>query len=114
MQTPEFLAQREQLFAIVHNTPWLMACLREARRLGLADWFIAAGAIRSTVWDYLHGRDCRATPSDIDLVYFAPATPHTEDACLEARLAAIEVSGVGRLAWDVTNQAQVHTWYGRG
>lgn len=113
-QTANFLAQRDQLFAIVRNTPWLMACLHEARRLDLMDWFIAAGAIRSTVWDHLHGRDCRATPSDIDLVYFDPATPHAEDASLQAQLGAIEIGEVGRLEWDVTNQAQVHTWCSKG
>lgn len=113
-QITNFLAQRDQLFAIVRNTPWLMACLREARALERADWFIAAGTVRGTVWDHLHGRDCRATPSDIDLVYFDPATPHAKDARLQAQLGAIEIGEVGRLEWDVTSQAQVHTWYGMG
>lgn len=113
-QTADFLAQRDQLFAIVRNTPWLMASLHEALRLDLKDWFIAAGAIRSTVWDHLHGRDCRATPSDIDLVYFDPATPYAEDVRLQTQLGAIEIGDAGRLEWDVTNQAQVHTWYSNG
>jgi hypothetical protein len=109
-ETPAFLTQREQLFTIVRSTPWLMRCLREARALELTDWFIAAGAIRNTVWDHLHGRDCSVKPADIDLVHFSQTLPRAADARLQVQLAA---STPGQV-WDVTNQAHVHTWYGAG
>ena len=98
----------QRLTEIVSTTPWLMEALRAARSLGLPHWALAAGAIRGTVWDRLHGFERVSQPSDLDLVYFdAQQTEPRRDRQYEARLGAM-YSGV---EWEVVNQAGVHAWY---
>jgi hypothetical protein len=98
----------QRLIEIVSTTPWLMDALRAARSLGLPHWALAAGAIRGTVWDRLHGFEQVSQPSDLDLVYFdAQQTDANRDRQYEVRLSAV-YSGV---EWEVVNQAAVHAWY---
>ncbi|AUH52733.1 hypothetical protein CXB49_19025 [Chromobacterium sp. ATCC 53434] len=109
MPTRPSLSDAGRLEALVRDAPWLMRALRAARGLGLADWCIGAGAVRSLVWDVLHG--FVSTPSalsDIDLVYFdAEDLSPDREAALQRRLA----SEAPDLPWEVTNQAAVHLWF---
>ena len=52
----------KKLISIVRTQDWLMGVLKEVRSLELPDWYIAAGAIRNTVWNNLHNY-----PKDIKL-----------------------------------------------
>ena len=60
----------QQLSSIIKNEDWLMSALRAARSLQLPDWYIAAGAIRTTVWNILHGYSGRNSQNAVDVVYF--------------------------------------------
>lgn len=84
----------------------LMAALRAVRSLRLRSWCIGAGAIRSLVWDTLHGFDRRSAVEDLDVVYFDTEAGPEHDAELESRLR----SAMPGLQWEVTNQAGVHRW----
>ena len=84
----------------------LMAALRAVRSLGLRSWCIGAGAIRSLVWDTLHGFDRRSAVEDLDVVYFDAEAGPEQDADLENRLRLAMPS----FRWEVTNQAGVHRW----
>lgn len=84
-----------------------MDALLSARSLGLNAWCIGAGAVRNPVWDHLHHIPGAGSASDVDLVYFDPQVPPSEDHALQARLSVL-LPGV---SWDVTNQAHVHLWY---
>lgn len=64
----------------------LMAALRAVRSLGLRSWCIGAGAIRSLVWDTLHGFDQRSAVEDLDVVYFDVKASPEHDAGLENQL----------------------------
>jgi uncharacterized protein len=72
-----------------------------------APWCIAAGAVRSLVWNSLHGLPLTAA-EEIDLVYFDAACPRAQDADLTARLA----EGSTGMQWDIVNQAHAHTLAG--
>ena len=97
-----------ELVAITSATPWLMAALVKAQKLKLKSWCIGAGAIRSVVWDKLHGFTRPTAIADIDLVYFDPLQSDPEaDRALAAKLP--EVFPAAR--WEVVNQASVHSWY---
>lgn len=85
----------------------LMAALRAVRSLGLRSWCIGAGAIRSLVWDALHGFDRRSAVEDMDVVYFDAKAGPEQDADFESRLH----SAMPDLRWEVTNQAGVHRWF---
>jgi len=84
-----------------------MDALRVVRSLGLRSWCIGAGAIRSLVWDSLHGFEKPTAIQDWDVVYFDARAAATQDRALERRLreASPDVS------WEVTNQANVHLWF---
>lgn len=104
---PSLLTQR--LIDMVRSSAELMAALSAARSLGLQNWCIGAGAVRTLVWDALHGHASPTPLADVDLVYFAPDAPPQRDAELEARLRQL----MPALEWEVTNQAHVHSWFMR-
>jgi hypothetical protein len=97
-----------QLEQIVRSTGWLMRALRAARQVDAPDWLIGAGAVRTAVWDRLHGYSERSPLADIDLGFYEP-----EDLS-EERERAIRRSleqALPEETWDVKNQAAVHLWY---
>jgi uncharacterized protein len=97
-----------RLEAIVRSTTWLMRALEAARRVDAPDWLIGAGAVRTAVWDRLHGYD-HATPiADIDLAFF-DATDLSEER--ERQVEACLRDALPNTPWDAKNQAAVHLWY---
>ncbi|MDH0892974.1 MULTISPECIES: nucleotidyltransferase family protein [unclassified Pseudomonas] len=82
-----------------------MRILRLVRELDLPDGWVAAGFVRSAVWDHLHRRDHSPLPADIDVIWFDAGGASAErDAALEASLRRLD----GSLAWSVKNQARMH------
>lgn len=96
-----------RLTAMVAASDPLMAALRAVRSLRLRSWCIGAGAIRSLVWDTLHGFDHRSPLNDMDVVYFDANAGPEHDAHLEKQLRY----AMPNLCWEVTNQAGVHRWF---
>lgn len=97
-----------QFEGIVRSTPWLMEALRAAREVGAPDWLIGAGALRTAVWDRLHGFSTPTPLADVDVVFFDPRdlSVKRERQVEEALLA--ELPG---MPWEATNQASVHVWF---
>ena len=100
-------ADAEALERLVRATPWLLEALRAARSPGLASWCIGAGAIRTLVWDALHGRASSGPSADVDLV-FHDGDPARAGASYERALEARLCQMAPGLAWDVVNQAGAH------
>jgi hypothetical protein len=97
-----------ELEAIVRGTPSLVLALEAAREVGAPDWLIGAGAVRTAVWDHLHGFTEPTPPGDVDLAFFDPADLSREHARdIEAAL----LQRAPELPWEATNQAAVHLWY---
>ncbi len=94
---------------ILHDTPWLLALLATVRDHGPAGAFVAAGAVRDTVWDALSGRAPEGPYGDVDVVYWAPPELEHDARAHEARLRA----AAPHVTWEVTNQATVHEWHER-
>ena len=58
-----------------------------ARDLNLPDCWIAAGFVRSAVWDHLHQHPSSPLPEDIDVIWFDRENASAKlDAELEAAL----------------------------
>jgi hypothetical protein len=87
-----------------------MRALRAARSVDAPDWLISAGAVRTAVWDFLHGFSSPSRLADVDLGFFdtADLTP-ARDASVEAALLGVAPD----LPWEAKNQAAVHLWYPR-
>jgi uncharacterized protein len=98
-----------RLLAIIREDSALMALLSIVSSLGLADWCIAAGAVRNLVWDRLHGYRDRSLPADVDVLYFdARNTDSTQERLIELQLGALRPG----LVWDAVNQAAVYAYTG--
>ena len=97
----------ERLVQMVRSNPSLMELLRAARSLKLKSWCIGAGAVRSLVWDKLHGFTTPSHIDDVDLVYYDETAGAERDSELAKQLLEFAPSA----CWEVTNQAQVHEWF---
>ncbi len=102
--------RHDELVRILQASSWFGAALLAVRSLNLRSWCIGAGAIRTIVWDHLHGYATPSALSDVDVAYFDPESPGPEkDAEIQEKLRALEPS----IPWEVINQAFVHTWFER-
>jgi uncharacterized protein len=97
------------LVRVVRGTAWLCRVLEVVRKSAPAGAYVAAGAVRDTVWNFLTGRPSLAPVADVDVVYWSDG--ESEDAAREheARLRAL----APEFDWEVTNQATVHLWHWR-
>ena len=59
----------QDIISLITEDDWMMRVLKIVQSLGLSDWCICAGFIRSKVWDHLHGF-ARTRLPDVDVVYF--------------------------------------------
>ena len=101
-------SQEAELVSLVRGAPWLLRALHAVRALGLPAWCIGAGAVRNLVWDARHGFAAPSHLPDVDVAHFDAAHLDAKrDAAFERELARV----MPETAWDVTNQAAVHTWY---
>lgn len=84
-----------------------MDILRAARAVAPREWAVAAGAVRTLVWDHLHGYESPSRLNDVDVLFFDPARPSEDelDAALNELAPAYE--------WETKNQAFIHEWYAR-
>jgi hypothetical protein len=95
------------LRTIVRRTPWLCEVLAVVHAIGPAGAYVAAGAVRDTVWNALTGHPSSGPYGDVDVVYWAEAEPEGAAHALEARLRA----HLPEIDWEVTNQATVYLWH---
>lgn len=101
--------QMRLLQEILSQSPVLAEILRETPVLGLENYYIGAGCICQTVWNFQNGLDPMYGISDVDLAYFdGDLSYEKEDAVI--RRAKQKFSALP-VALDVKNQARVHLWY---
>lgn len=94
---------------IVLQSPTLHDIILRAEALNLADYYIGAGCIAQTVWNYLSGYPLDYGISDIDLVYYDTNLEQAaeEEVAEQARRLYADIP----LPLDVKNEARVHLWY---
>ncbi|MBF7144200.1 MULTISPECIES: nucleotidyltransferase family protein [Pseudomonas] len=94
-----------QLQAMIGADPVRLEALRIVSTIGLPDCWIAAGFVRSAIWDRQHNRTYSPLPSDIDVVWFDKTrTDSAIDVEIENQLLSLAPS----LNWSVKNQARMH------
>lgn len=104
--------QKEILVKIVRENEAIREVLDRALELQSSDYYIGAGCIAQTVWNYLSGYDLNYGISDIDFVYFDAVDPGFEAEDRIIKKAKSLFAGIP-LHVDVKNQARVHLWYER-
>ncbi|MCH7337857.1 nucleotidyltransferase family protein [Acinetobacter sp. NIPH 2699] len=98
---------REHLFDLILNSPALYELLKQLSQLH-PQAYVSAGAIRNTVWAFLHGSSFDLKYSDVDVIYYdvLESNNHVQQQ-LKQKLEKL----FPKQQWDVLNQAAVHTWY---
>lgn len=97
--------QFHQLQTILCADPKRMRILRLVRGLGLPDCWVAAGFVRSAIWDRQHKRTHSPLPPDIDVIWFDETLDDPAiDTGFETHLLRLDSS----LEWSVKNQARMH------
>ncbi|PGT20699.1 nucleotidyltransferase family protein [Bacillus cereus] len=98
--------QTEQdIILSIENDEWMMNVLQMAKTLGLPDWWICAGFVRSKIWDTLHNFKVRTTTPDVDVIYFDSfLKDEAYEQSLEKKLTNLDAS----IPWSVKNQARMH------
>jgi uncharacterized protein len=95
----------EKLIEIVKKEDWLICAFRNVRDLRLPDSYIAAGAIRNTIWNHFHNFPSTFCLKDIDVVYFDSLDMDGDREIVAENLL---YSANPHLKWEVVNQARAH------
>ena len=97
--------QHAAIQTLIADDPARLRILQHVRALDLPDCWVAAGFVRSAVWDHLHQHSPSPLPEDIDVIWFDRTRTAAElDADLEATLRGSDAT----LNWSVKNQARMH------
>lgn len=101
--------QEDRLLQILQQNSTLMRVLELTPRLNLPNWYLGAGAISQSVWNYLHGYKIDSHIKDYDLVYFDRNTSYdAEDRFIRTGKELFESINTDV---EIRNQARVHLWY---
>ncbi len=103
-------SQVEMLHEILQKNDVIYQVILRANKLGIDKYYIGAGCICQSVWNYQNNLNLMYGISDIDFVYF-----NDNDLSYEAENAIIlkvknEFSDLS-VDIDIKNQARVHLWY---
>lgn len=106
--------QLEVLEEILRKNTKLMKILEVLEKYALTNpdfknYYIGAGGINQTVFNYYHGFDLNYGIKDFDIVYYDLDTSYEkEDRIIkDLELLLKDIDGV----FDVKNEARVHIWY---
>lgn len=99
------LSNEQDIIKLIAADEWMMNVLQCASSLGLPDWWVCAGFVRSKVWDTLHLYEKRTPLPDVDVIYFeADIVDEENEKRLERDLTNLDPT----IPWSVKNQARMH------
>lgn len=91
--------QAEKLIEILLMSRSINSILETAHTLDLPNWYLGAGCIPQTVWNYLTGKKLEDSISDYDLVYYdgSDLSKEKEEERLEETRDLLEYQGMKRI-----------------
>ena len=96
---------RQFVLQIISNQPELMLILRQIRSMHLSQGVLAAGAIRNSVWQVLHGQPV-SLGTDIDVVFFDPKRPYNDNLAIQNQLQ----KQCPQYHWEVKNEVYMYAY----
>jgi len=103
-------SQIDKLIEIVIKNPYNKQILNGNPFPDGEPWYLGAGCVCQSVWNYLSGKNPEDGISDYDLIYYnATDISKEKEAREESRINRIFSSLPIKI--EVVNQARVHTWY---
>jgi hypothetical protein len=101
--------QKSELLRIVQLNPNIKELLETIKFPNDHEWYVAAGCVNQTVWNYLTDREITNGIEDYDIVYWDEDTSYeAEDKVIkniEKQIAHLEIEV------DIKNQARVPIWF---
>ncbi|WP_338031220.1 nucleotidyltransferase family protein [Clostridium paridis] len=102
--------QIEALEKILYSSEMIKTALERAEKLEIENYYIGAGSIAQTVWNYISNKTLSYGIKDIDFVYF-----DNENLNIESENKIINkirsLYSDMNIEIDIKNQARVHLWY---
>lgn len=99
------MSEKEKIKEMICSDQWMMEVIETAASLGLPDWWVCAGFIRSKVWDVQFAKTKRTLLDDVDVIYY------DKDKVDEEIEKGFERELFKRMTgpkWSVKNQARMH------
>ncbi len=101
--------QKQILFSILSENSVLFELIKGAQSIGLQNYYIGAGCICQTVWNFQNNLDLMYGISDVDFVYFDEDLSYEKEDLIikqiEQKFSHLPIK------IDIKNQARVHLWY---
>ena len=100
--------QMKKLKEILLNNKKIVFILEKLQEYNLDSYYLGAGCISQTIFNYYHGYDLEKNINDYDIVYFDnDLTYEKEDKIIkEIKLLCNDIN----VNLDIKNQARVHLW----
>lgn len=95
---------------IIQKNKVLLEVFDALETIGIRDYYIGAGVIAQTIWNYKTNKDICYGISDVDIVLYD--SNHLDQSYeIDIQEQLLRVLGDFPLWLDVKNQARVHLWY---
>ena len=101
--------QIEYLKQILLMNEKIVYILDKLQELNLQNYYIGAGRINQTIWNYLLDLPLDYGIDDVDIVYFDSDVSEEKEKKFEIEIR--ELFSELNINVDVTNEARVHLWY---
>lgn len=99
------------LISILEKNKELMEMLDYIAGLNLPNFYIAAGSIFQTIWNYYDGRELNYGIKDLDIIYFNNNNLSVEKDLEYYNIISNYVDSKGfKYKIDVSNEARMHLW----
>ena len=111
MQYKSLYEQNEKMISILKKNTDLMDVLDYIETLQLPNYYIAAGSIFQTVWNYYDQKDLNYNIKDIDVIYYDNTDLSVEKDIKYYNLINDFCKNKGyKYEIDVSNEARMHLW----
>lgn len=108
LQFQDLKTQQEELLKILLQSEDIKLILDNAEKLNLPNWYLAAGAVYQTIWNYIANTNTEI--KDFDVIYFDGSDLSEEkEKSLESQLQT-EINN-SKIEIDLKNEASVQLWY---
>lgn len=109
MQYQTIKEQNEKFISIIKQNQNLISILDYIAELNLPNYYIAAGAIFQTIWNYYDNKPLNHNLKDIDIIYYDKSNLSKEDEEKLEQKISEHFQNMG-YKFDIHNEARMHLW----
>lgn len=101
--------QLELLQKILFKNKSLKKLLKVLEKINIDNYYVGAGCINQTIFNYYHGYNLEYGISDYDIVYYDKDTSYEAEDKVIKKISLLLKNK--KIKLDIKNQARVHIWY---